>query len=102
MWLFFLGHGESICPRSICPTQCRSGGVSSVASCFGAILVLMAQIEISLGETILRLPCLESGSGTRRRNMLSITAGHAPVELVLSVPLLPTRLGLGMGGLLVA
>jgi len=77
-------------------------GVSSVVSCFGAILVLMSQTEIRLGETIPRLPCLESGSGTRCRNMLSMTAGRAPGELVLSFLLPPTRVGFDMGGSLVA
>jgi len=58
----------------------------------------MAQTEIGLGETIPKLPFLESGFSTRRRSMLSITAGRAPGELVLCFPLLSTRVGLDMGG----
>ena len=100
--LFFLGHGLSICPRSNCPTRYPCGGVFSVVSCFSAILVLMAQTEIGLGETSPRLPCLRSRSGTRRRNMLSMTAGLALGELVPSFLLPPTRVGSDMGGSLVA
>ena len=77
-------------------------GISSVVFCSGAILVLMAQTQISLGETIPRLPCPENGFGTRRCSMLSMTAGRAPGEPVPSFPLPPTRVGLGMGGSLVA
>jgi len=61
----------------------------------------MAQTEISLGETIPRLPCLCSAPGTRRRSMLSMTAHCAPFELVPSFLLFPTHVGLGMGGSLV-
>ena len=72
--------------------------VSSAVFCSGAIPVLMAQTEIGLEETILRLLCPCSALGTRRRNMPSRTAHRAPFELVLSSLLHPTRVGLGMGG----
>jgi len=72
--------------------------VSSAVFCSGAIPVLMAQTEIGLGETIPRLPCPCCALGTRRRNMPSMTAHHAPFELVPSSLLLPTHVGLGMGG----
>jgi len=67
-----------------------------------AILVVMGQTKIGLGETILRLPCLESGFGTCRHNMLFRTAERAPVETVPSFLLPPTCMGLDMGGSLVA
>jgi len=73
-------------------------GVSSAVSCSGAIPVLIVQTEIGLGKTIQGLPCLESAFCTRRRNMLSMTAGRAPCELVLFVLLSPTGVRLGMGG----
>jgi len=73
-------------------------GVSSVAFCSGAIPVLMAQTEIGLGETIPIPPCPCSALGTRHRNMPSMTAHRAPFELVPSSLLLPTAVGLGMGG----
>jgi len=66
------------------------------------LLCLVSVTEINLGETILRLPCLEIGSGTRRSNMLSMTAGRAPGEVILSPPPPPTRVGFDMGGSLVA
>jgi len=72
--------------------------VSSVVFCSGAIPVLMAQTEIALGETILRLPCPCSAPGTLRRSMLSMTAHRALSELVPSFLLLPTPVRLGMGG----
>ena len=72
--------------------------VSSAVFCSGAIPVLIAQTEIGLGETILMLPCPCSALGTRRHNMPSMTAHPAPFELVPSSLLLPTRVGLGMGG----
>jgi len=100
--LFFLGHGPSLCPRSICPTWYPAGHVSSVLSCFSGILVLMAQTEIDLGETIPRLPCLQSWSGTRCRNMLSMTARCAPGERVPTFLLPPTCVGFNIGGSLVA
>jgi len=73
-------------------------GVSSIVFCSGAIPVLMAQTEIGLGDTIPRLPCLCSALGTRRRSMLSMTAHRAPFELVPPFLLLPTSVGLDMGG----
>ena len=62
----------------------------------------MAQTEIGRGKTIQRVPCLKSASGPRRRNRLLMTARCAPVELGLSVPVLPIGVGLDMGGSLVA
>jgi len=62
----------------------------------------MAQTKIGLAETIRRLPCLESGFGTGRRSMLSVTADRAPGELVLFSLLPPTRVGLDIGSSLVA
>jgi len=73
-------------------------GLSSAVFCFVAIPVLMAQTEIGLGETIPRLPCPTSAPGTHRHGMLSMTAHRALFELVPSFLLLPTPVGLGMGG----
>jgi len=82
----------------MCTMSRSAHGVSSVVFCSGAIPVLMAQTEIGLGETIPRLPCPCSALGTRPRSMPSMTAHCAPFGLVPSFLLLPTRVGLGMGG----
>jgi len=74
-------------------------GVSSAVFCSGVIPVLMALTEIGLEETTPRLPYPCSALGTRHRSMPSMTAHRAPSALVPLSLLLPTLVGLGMGGL---
>jgi len=63
--------------------------------------VVTAQTKISLGEIILRLPCFETVFGTRRHNMLFMTAPCALGELVLSFLPPLTHVGLDRWGSLV-
>ena len=93
-----LAHVRSLCRRSICTMSRSARGVSSAVFCSGAIPALMAQPEISLGEIIPSLPYVYSALGTRRRNMLSMTARRALAEFIPCFRLLPTLGGLGMGG----